>query len=165
MAEPQAEGHKAEAEVDVEGYKAEIRRTFALVEPISVQAAGIFYPTLWEVDTSTKPLFKDTDMDKQGEKLMKTLGVAVAMLNKMDTLKPILENLGRKHVDYGVTPEMYPSVGKALLITFEKGLGEECTPLTTNAWTWVFGIISSICIAAASEVKPEKKSEEKSEEK
>lgn len=27
----------------------------------------------------TQPLFKDTDMDKQGEKLMKTLGVAVAV--------------------------------------------------------------------------------------
>lgn len=54
--------------------------------------------------------------------------------------------ISSQHVGYGVTPEMYPSVGKALLITFEKGLGEECTPLTTEAWTWVFGIISSICM-------------------
>lgn len=35
-------------------------------------------------------------MDKQGEKLMKTLGVAVAMLDKMDALVPILQGLGRK---------------------------------------------------------------------
>ena len=35
-------------------------------------------------------------MDKQGEKLMKTLGVAVAMLDKMDTLVPILQSLGKK---------------------------------------------------------------------
>lgn len=69
-------------------------------------------------------------MDKQGEKLMKTLGVAVAMLEKMQTLIPILQNLGRKHVSYGVTAEMYPSVGEALLITLEKGLGEECTAKT-----------------------------------
>lgn len=39
---------------DVEGYKAEIKRSFALVAPISIQAAAIFYPTLWEVDPSTK---------------------------------------------------------------------------------------------------------------
>ncbi|CAN0173138.1 unnamed protein product, partial [Hapterophycus canaliculatus] len=38
--------------MDVEGYKAEIRRSFALVEP--VEAAAIFYPTLWEVNPSTK---------------------------------------------------------------------------------------------------------------
>lgn len=39
---------------DVEGYKTEIKRTFALVEPISTTAAGIFYPTLWEVNPDTK---------------------------------------------------------------------------------------------------------------
>lgn len=39
---------------DVEQYKAEIKRTFALVEPISTAAAGIFYPTLWEVNPETK---------------------------------------------------------------------------------------------------------------
>lgn len=37
-----------------EVYKAEIRRSFALVEPIAVQAAAIFYPTLWEVNPNTK---------------------------------------------------------------------------------------------------------------
>lgn len=72
-------------------------------------------------------------MDKQGEKLMKTLGIAVGMLNKMDTLVPILKQLGRKHVSYGVKAAMYPSVGQALLLTLEKGLGEECTPETKEA--------------------------------
>ncbi|CAM9106925.1 unnamed protein product [Pylaiella littoralis] len=136
---------------DVDGYKAEIKRSFALVAPISTQAAAIFYPTLWEVDPSTKPLFKDTDMDKQGEKLMKTLGLAVMMLDKMDTLVPILQRLGKKHVSYGVKDEMYGSVGKALLITLDKGLGEECTPLTKESWAWVLGVISGVCIAAAKE--------------
>lgn len=40
--------------VDIEEYKLEIQRTFNLVKPISTQAAAIFYPTLWEVDPSTK---------------------------------------------------------------------------------------------------------------
>ena len=43
---------------DVEGYKAEIRRSFALVEPIATQAAAIFYPTLWEVNPNTKVRFR-----------------------------------------------------------------------------------------------------------
>lgn len=38
-----------------------------------------------------KVLFKDTDMTKQGEKLMKTLGIAVGMLDSMDKLVPILQ--------------------------------------------------------------------------
>ena len=42
---------------NVEVYKAEIRRSFDLVKPISQEAASIFYPTLWEIDPSTKVSF------------------------------------------------------------------------------------------------------------
>lgn len=103
-------------------------------------------------------------MDKQGEKLMKVLGIAVGMLKSMDKLVPVLQGLGRRHVSYGVTAEMYPSVKEALLITLDKGLGDECTPATKTAWTWVLEIISDVCIAAAKEVDP-KYSESKKEEK
>lgn len=44
----------AAADVQVQAFKAEIRRTFSLVEPIASAAAAIFYPTLWEIDPSTK---------------------------------------------------------------------------------------------------------------
>lgn len=37
-----------------EGYKEELRRSFALVKPRSLEAAAIFYPTLWEINPSTK---------------------------------------------------------------------------------------------------------------
>lgn len=49
---------------------------------------------------------------------------------------------------------MYPSVGEALLLTLDKGLGEECTPETKVAWTWVLGAISAICIEGAKAVDP-----------
>lgn len=93
-------------------------------------------------------------MKKQGEMLMKTLGAAVSMLDSTDKLAPILQSLGRRHVSYGVTADMYPSVGEALLLTLDKGLGEECTPETKAAWGWVLGAISGICIEAAKEVDP-----------
>ena len=99
-------------------------------------------------------LFKDTDMDKQGAKLMKTLGIAVSSLDKMDRFVPVLQNLGKRHVSYGVTAAMYPSVGQALLLTLEKGLGEDFTLKTKAAWGWVFGVISGVCIEAAKEVDP-----------
>ena len=37
-----------------EEYKEELRRSFDLVKPISLEAAAIFYPTLWEINPSTK---------------------------------------------------------------------------------------------------------------
>lgn len=99
-------------------------------------------------------LFKNSDMDKQGKKLMKVLGIAVTTLRNMNKLAPILQNLGRKHVSYGVTAEMYPSVGEALLLALEKGLGDEFTPEAKEAWGWMFGNMSTICIEAAKEVDP-----------
>lgn len=38
----------------IESYKAEVRRTHALLKPISTEAAAIFYPTLFEVDPAAK---------------------------------------------------------------------------------------------------------------
>lgn len=38
----------------IEEFKTEIRRTFALVEPISTEIAAVFYPTLWTINPATK---------------------------------------------------------------------------------------------------------------
>ena len=43
-----------------------------------------------------QPLFKNVDMDKQGAKLMKILGVAVLQLDKFEAFKPMLAKLGKK---------------------------------------------------------------------
>lgn len=51
-----------------------------------------------------------------------------------------------QHVSYGVKNDMYASVATALLMTLDKGLGEEYTPRTKEAWTWVLGVISSVCM-------------------
>lgn len=48
------------------------------------------------VPIDLQPLFKDVDMEKQGAKLMKVIGVAVMMLDKMDQFKPMLVKLGKK---------------------------------------------------------------------
>lgn len=93
-------------------------------------------------------------MVKQGEKLMATLGVAVAMLDCTPKLVPILRHLGQKHVTYGVKADMYPCVERALLLTLERGLGPECTPRSKAAWSWVLQGLSRICIDAAKEIDP-----------
>eukprot|EP00904_Undaria_pinnatifida_P001097 jgi/Undpi1/10989/HiC_scaffold_30.g13290.m1 len=93
-------------------------------------------------------------MVKQGEKLMKVLGVAVSSLRNFKALTPVMQRLGRKHITYGVTADMYPNVVSALLITLEKGLGDECTPLTIAAWKRIMEVISAVCIAAAKEEDP-----------
>jgi len=112
------------------------------VVPISEVAATLFYSRLFELDPSTRPLFKHTNMPEQRKKLMHVIGVAVNGLSMLDQLIPTVRNLGRRHVAYGVSDEHYTSVGKALIWTLEQGLGADFTPEVKEAWTTVYGLLA-----------------------
>ncbi len=73
-----------------------VRDTFAAVGPIAHQAAAIFYARLFALDPSLKPLFKG-DMNEQGRKLMAMIGTGVANLDKLETILPAVQELGRRH--------------------------------------------------------------------
>ena len=70
-----------------------VQSTFAKVEPIAPQAAELFYGRLFELDPSLKPMFKG-NMEEQGAKLMRMIGIAVRGLNDLNSIVQI----GRAHV-------------------------------------------------------------------
>jgi hemoglobin-like flavoprotein len=127
-----------------------VKDSWAQVEPIADTAAELFYGKLFELDPALKPLFKG-DIKEQGAKLMKTLTVAVKSLDKLDGLVPVLQQLGRRHRDYGVVPAHYDVVAVALLDTLAKGLGDGFTPATKDAWVAVYGVVSATMIDAAAD--------------
>lgn len=127
-----------------------VQSSFEKVRPISEKAAEIFYSKLFEKDPSLKPLFKG-DMQEQGRKLMTMLGMAVGSLKFMDKLLPIAQDLGKRHVAYGVTAPMYDTVGAALLETLEAGLGPDFTPELKSAWTEVYTTLALVMKEAAYE--------------
>lgn len=129
-----------------------VQESFKKVKPIAATAADIFYNKLFELDPSLKALFpinKEGAMEIQGNKLMGMLGSAVAGLNNLNVLIPILKNLGKRHVDYKVEQSHYVTVGNALLLTLEAGLGDDFTPEVKEAWTNIYGTMSSVMIEAA----------------
>lgn len=123
------------------------------VIPIAETAAELFYNRLFELDPSLKALFKG-DMKQQGEKLMSMITVAVKALNRLDDVVPAIQQMGRRHVDYKVEPEHYNTVGAALLWTLGQGLGDGFTTEVEEAWTVVYGILSTTMIDAANSVEP-----------
>lgn len=129
-----------------------VQSTFAKVEPIAPAAAHLFYTRLFELDPSVKPLFKG-DIKEQGVKLMTMLGIAVKGLNDLDTLVPVVQNLGARHVRYGVKDEHYNTVGAALLWTLEQGLGDDFTDDVKQAWTDVYVTLASVMKNAAANVQ------------
>jgi len=129
-----------------------VQDSFAKVVPIADKAAELFYARLFELDPALKSLFNG-DMTVQGKKLMTTLGVAVSSLNNLDALIPVLQNLGRGHVAYGVEDSHYETVGAALLWSLEQGLGEAFTPDVKAAWVEVYTLVSTVMKEAAAESK------------
>jgi hemoglobin-like flavoprotein len=125
-----------------------VRRSWQQVEPIAPTAAALFYDNLFAADPSLKPLFKG-DLQQQGHKLMQMIGAAVARLDDLPSLVPVLQGLALRHAGYGVQPSHYDTVGGALLKTLGQGLGEDFTPPVRQAWTEVYGLMAGVMTAAA----------------
>lgn len=125
-----------------------VRTSFAQVVPIREAAAGLFYGRLFELDPSLKPLFKG-DLKEQGIKLMAMIGTAVGGLDRLDSIVPAVQALGKRHVSYGVQAAHYDTVAAALLWTLEQGLGAAFTPDVKMAWTSAYGILAGTMKDAA----------------
>src|SRR5262249_33663952 len=102
--------------------KSLVRTSFALINPISVPFAGLFYTRLFELDPSLRQLFR-ADLDAQQHELAHMLSAAVKGLDRPEQLLPVVQDLGRRHVAYGVTEAHYEIVGVALLWTLKRVLG------------------------------------------
>jgi hemoglobin-like flavoprotein len=127
-----------------------VQTTWEQVVPISDQAATLFYGRLFELDPQLKPLFS-TDIKEQGRKLMTMITAAVRGLSDLGRLVPVVEDLGRRHVGYGVKDSHYDTVGAALLWTLEQGLGPAFTAEVKEAWAAVYNILASTMKKAAAQ--------------
>ena len=127
-----------------------VQGTWKKVLPISDTAAELFYGRLFSLDPSLKPLFKG-DMKKQGRLLMTMLGTAVNGLGRLDAIVPAVQDLGRRHVKYGVKAQHYDTVGTALIWTLQQGLGDVFTPDVRDSWLAAYTALSSTMKGAAAQ--------------
>ena len=125
-----------------------VQASWAKVIPISQTASELFYARLFEIAPEVKPYFKG-DMKEQGKKLMVMIGTAVNSLTNIEAVVPAIRDMAIRHVDYGVKPEDYDSVGTALLWTLEQGLGDDFTPEVKDAWAEVYGLVAGTMKDAA----------------
>ena len=119
-----------------------VQDSWQKVTPIAETAAELFYGRLMETDDSARQLFEGVDMKEQGRKLMEMIGIAVAGLDNVGSLVPVLQDLGEQHVGLGVKDPHFDSVGAALLWTLGQGLGDQFTKEVEEAWTAVYGVVA-----------------------
>ncbi|MFT3733949.1 MAG: globin family protein [Rhodocyclaceae bacterium] len=125
-----------------------IQQSWQKVVPIADTAAGLFYNKLFELDPSLKHLFTG-DMTEQGRKLMAMISTVVAKLDSLGDIVPAVQDLGRRHVAYGVEDHHYGTVGTALIWTLGAGLGEAFTDDVKTAWVGAYTVLSGAMKDAA----------------
>ncbi|MEL6265850.1 MAG: globin family protein [Pseudomonadota bacterium] len=131
-----------------------VQESFKKVAPIADTAADIFYDKLFLMAPDVRPMFPE-DMSEQKKKLMQMIGTAVSNLHQADIIVGAVEDLGRRHVGYGVEERHYDVVGAALLDTLAAGLGDAFTAEVKDAWTETYGLLAGVMkTAAAGEPAP-----------
>lgn len=130
-----------------------VRASWALLSPDAQTVGDLFYGALFTRRPQLRPLFKG-DMSTQSAKLVQMVSAAVAMLDRTDTLVPVLQRLARSHVGYGVQDVHYAMVGDALIETLARGLGDAFTPAVRSAWIETYGLMARVMIEATREPEP-----------
>jgi hemoglobin-like flavoprotein len=129
-----------------------LRHSFIRIESQGTIVAIVFYRTLFTLDPSLRSMFH-TSLELQARKLMDSLSHTVATLEAPQTLVPVLEGLGRRHVTYGVREEHYQTVISALLKTFAETLGAEFTPELSDAWRQALNFVAAAMQRGARQVE------------
>jgi L-arabinose isomerase len=103
-------------------------------------------------------LYENSDFLEHARTVVRMLDATVNMLGP--DLQPVidtLEDLGQRHVAYGVLPAHYAVVGEALLSTLEAALGDAWTATVREGWSGIYSFISSTMIRGANTSLQEKK--------
>jgi hemoglobin-like flavoprotein len=112
-----------------------------------------FYEILFERYPQVRPLFGRNAASNQAKMLQEAIVAVVDHLDDAGWLGTTLGAMGRKHVDYGVTPEMYGWVADSLLRTLAEVAGNDWTTETEAAWTAALGAIRDLMLAGAEPVQ------------
>jgi len=125
-----------------------LRSTFEMVAPQADAVAERFYDRMFRIYPQVKPLFVNTEPAHQRKKLMASIGAVVSLADKPDELGPVLDKLGRSHVDYRVEPHQYAYVSASLLATLAETFGDAWTPEASETWAEALRVVSDAMIKA-----------------
>lgn len=106
-----------------------------------------FYEILFARHPEVRPLF-GRDTREQAAMLQETIVAVLDHLDDAGWLEDRLHELGRRHVDYGVTPVMYSWVAGSLVTTFAEVAGDDWTPAMERAWHDALAVIAEVMLAA-----------------
>ena len=128
-----------------------LQTSFDRVRLDSANFAALFYQKLFLDHPQLKPLFADTDIKRQEEKLMTALVMIIDNLCNFPYLENLLKSLGARHIKYGVDTKHYRILGETLFKTLEYYLEKDWTLEVKLAWKEAYYKITDLMIEGARE--------------
>jgi|JI10StandDraft_1071094.scaffolds.fasta_scaffold11508_5 hemoglobin-like flavoprotein len=107
-----------------------------------------FYQRLFADHPSVAPLFHRNSTGAQHKMFAQKLVALVDHLDDPGWLERELAGLAASHAGYGVTAEMYPWVGGALVATLREACGPAWTEAAEQAWLEAYDRLTRAIIAA-----------------
>jgi hemoglobin-like flavoprotein len=118
-----------------------IQYSFNTLTSKSKKVGEKFYKKLFEVNPDISKLFKG-DMKEQAGSLMRMVKTVVEGLSHPEIIIPAIQDLGRRHNEYGVSPEQYKTFGDCLINTIEEELGNDFNKATQQAWFKLYNLLA-----------------------
>ncbi|KYF82643.1 flavohemoprotein [Sorangium cellulosum] len=128
-----------------------LRESFELVLEREPNLTHRFYGILFSRYPQVRPLFGRNSREHQEKMLAEALVAVIDRLEDASWLEEKLMAMGAKHVDYGVTDEMYPWVADALISAMAEVAGADWSPAHRQAWSDALGAIASLMQRGARE--------------
>jgi NAD(P)H-flavin reductase/hemoglobin-like flavoprotein len=125
-----------------------IKESWAAVEPKAERIAQYFYAHIFLGHPEVRDMFPMM-MDVQRSRLLRALVRIVQGFDNPEFLMPYLNQLGRDHRKFAVTPAQYELVGRGLIAALKTYSGEAFTPEVEQAWVRAYTIASHAMIDAA----------------
>jgi nitric oxide dioxygenase len=126
-----------------------VQKTWKVIRCIEPKLVGdVFYSKLFLIQPEFRKMFPLT-MDDQYKKLMEYDQHRGSKIERLNELTDDLAAIGPETcLDMACKPEHFKVVGKALLWTWQQGLGSDWTKEVEEAWTKCYAILSDTMINA-----------------
>lgn len=121
-----------------------IRAGYEQIRPRMSEFSARFYDHLFGINPDFRNLFP-SDMAGQLVRFVQFWSTTIGMVDRLDECELSFQQLGRRHVTYGVRPGDYAVVGEALLKTLPEFLSDY-TLEDEAAWATFYGEVSAAMI-------------------
>jgi hemoglobin-like flavoprotein len=121
-----------------------LRSSFALVIERQPALTARFYEILFERHPAARAMFHRRPLQVQGKMLQEALVAVLDHVEDAAWLTETLHVMGARHVEYGVTDEMYDWVGSSLLSTLAEVAADDWSDELRDQWGAAYGAISGL---------------------